>query len=125
MSTNLLRPRWDDVAATYDLSPEHFPHTKAQEAAWNAALTWHLPPPPARILGVGAGALSARRFSACDTIRDPRTVAPLPDLVRWSRRSQRDDEGGKRKAYAFAALHMSGGHGPWCGDRRRRIASFR
>jgi SAM-dependent methyltransferase len=50
-----LRHYWDEDAATYDLTPEHFPHAKAQEAAWNAALTRHLPPPPARVLDVGAG----------------------------------------------------------------------
>ena len=50
-----VRHYWDEDAATYDLSPEHFPHTMAQQAAWNAVLTRHLPPPPARALDVGAG----------------------------------------------------------------------
>ena len=50
-----LRDYWNEDAATYNLSPEHFPHTKVQQAAWNAALTRYLPPPPARILDVGAG----------------------------------------------------------------------
>ena len=50
-----LRHYWDEDAATYNLSPEHFAHTKAQEAAWSAALSRHLPPPPARVLDVGAG----------------------------------------------------------------------
>src|SRR5215208_5136837 len=50
-----LRHYWDEDAATYDLAPEHFPHTKAQEAAWSAALNRHLPPPPARVLDMGAG----------------------------------------------------------------------
>jgi hypothetical protein len=47
----------------------------------SAALIRHLPPPPVRILNVGAESLSARRFFACDAVRDPRTVALLPDLV--------------------------------------------
>jgi SAM-dependent methyltransferase len=50
-----IRDYWNKDAATYNLTPEHFPQTKAQEAAWNAALTRCLPTPPARILDVGAG----------------------------------------------------------------------
>ena len=50
-----LRDYWNEDAATYDLSSEHFPHAKAQQAAWNAALTRYLPPPPASVLDVGAG----------------------------------------------------------------------
>ncbi len=50
-----VRHYWDKDAVTYDLAPEHFPRTKGQEAAWNAALIRHLPPPPARVLDVGAG----------------------------------------------------------------------
>src|SRR5918998_1699502 len=50
-----VRQYWDQDAATYDLSPEHFPHTRAQQAAWSAVLTRHLPLPPARVLDVGAG----------------------------------------------------------------------
>ena len=48
-----VRQYWDQDAATYDLSPEHFPHTRAQQAAWSAVLTRHLPLPPARVLDVG------------------------------------------------------------------------
>lgn len=76
-----VRHRWDEGTATYNPSPEHFPHTKAQEATWNTALTRYLPPPPARISDVGVGALSARWFCACNTVRGRRTVAPSPDLV--------------------------------------------
>src|SRR5215212_10034868 len=50
-----VRRYWDVDAATYNLSPEHFPHTKAQEAAWSSALYRLLPPPPAHVLDVGAG----------------------------------------------------------------------
>ena len=50
-----VRHYWDEDAATYDLSSEHFPHTMAQQAAWNAVLVRYLPPPPARVLDVGAG----------------------------------------------------------------------
>jgi len=76
-----VRHRWDEGAATYDFSSEHLPHTKTQEATWKTALTRHLPPPAARILDMGARALSGRRFCACDTVRDPRIVAPFPDFV--------------------------------------------
>jgi hypothetical protein len=106
------------------------------------ALTWHPPPPAARILDAGAGALSARRFVGVILVLDPRGVTPLPDLVRRLRRSKaqgrllaftlnRTDiggpraEGGKRQVYAFAALLVGGVHGPWCGDRRRRVTSLR
>src|SRR5918998_3682701 len=41
-----LRQYWNEDAATYDLAPEHFPHSKAQEAAWSAALSRQLPPHP-------------------------------------------------------------------------------
>jgi SAM-dependent methyltransferase len=50
-----VRQYWDEDAATYDLVLEHFPHMKAQQAAWSAALNRHLPRPPARVLDVGAG----------------------------------------------------------------------
>jgi hypothetical protein len=59
-----VRHRWDEGAATYDLSPEHLPHTKTQEATWKAALTRHRPPSAARILDMGAGSLNGRRFCA-------------------------------------------------------------
>jgi hypothetical protein len=82
-----VRYRWDEVAATYDLFPEPFPHTRAQEAHWSVALIQHLTPLPARILDVRAEALSARRFYARDAVRDPRIVALLLDMVlRWSQR---------------------------------------
>jgi hypothetical protein len=116
-----VRHRWDEGAATHDLSPEHFPRTKAQGAAWNAALTQHLPLPPAPILGAGAGALSAPRFCACYTARDPRTEAPLPDRRFGGRGEIMKVENAR---YMLAALHMSGVHGAWCGGRRRRMASL-
>jgi hypothetical protein len=75
-----VRHRWDEGTATLDLSLQHFPHTKAQEATWNAALTRHLSSLPVRILDVGAGALSARRFCAYETVCGLRTVAHLLDL---------------------------------------------
>jgi hypothetical protein len=40
-----VRHYWDEDAATHDLSPEHFPHARTQQAAWNAVLIRHLPPP--------------------------------------------------------------------------------
>jgi SAM-dependent methyltransferase len=50
-----LRSYWDTDAATYDLAPEHVAQTAAQRAAWTAAVKRLLPPPPARVLDVGAG----------------------------------------------------------------------
>lgn len=50
-----LRRYWDEDARTYDRSPEHVAHTRSQHAAWAAALLRHLPPPPVRVMDVGAG----------------------------------------------------------------------
>ena len=50
-----LRRYWDEDARTYDRAPEHAAHTAAQRAAWLAVLRRLLPPPPARILDIGAG----------------------------------------------------------------------
>jgi hypothetical protein len=76
-----VRHRWDEGAATYDLSPGHLPHMKTQEATWNAALTRHLPLRPLVSWTWEQGALSGRRLCAYDTVRDPRIVAPLPNFV--------------------------------------------
>ncbi|MGB9281461.1 MAG: class I SAM-dependent methyltransferase [Pseudonocardiaceae bacterium] len=46
---------WDADAATYDQAAGHHPQTAIEWAAWRAALLRLLPPPPARILDVGAG----------------------------------------------------------------------
>ncbi|MGH3537336.1 MAG: class I SAM-dependent methyltransferase [Pseudonocardiaceae bacterium] len=46
---------WDADAATYDQATGHHPQTAIEWAAWRAALIRLLPPPPARILDVGAG----------------------------------------------------------------------
>jgi SAM-dependent methyltransferase len=50
-----LREFWDQDAATYDRAPGHGLTDPTEAAAWRAALLRHLPPPPARILDVGAG----------------------------------------------------------------------
>lgn len=50
-----LRSYWDTDAATFDLAPSHIAPTAAEQAAWRAVFARHLPPPPARILDVGAG----------------------------------------------------------------------
>ena len=50
-----VRAYWDADAATYDRSPGHNPTTALERAAWAAALRRLLPPPPARVLDVGAG----------------------------------------------------------------------
>lgn len=50
-----IRRYWDTDAATYDRSPSHHPSTALERASWSAALARLLPPPPARVLDVGAG----------------------------------------------------------------------
>jgi len=50
-----VRTYWDVDAATYDHSPGHHPRTALELATWAAALRRLLPPPPARVLDVGAG----------------------------------------------------------------------
>jgi hypothetical protein len=50
-----VRTYWDLDAATYDQSPGHSPRTALELAVWSAALRRLLPPPPARVLDVGAG----------------------------------------------------------------------
>ena len=51
----MLRRYWDEDAATYDLWHEHGVWSSAERAAWAGVLRRYLPPPPARILDVGAG----------------------------------------------------------------------
>ncbi len=46
---------WDADAATYDRSASHHPTTALARAAWARTLERLLPPPPARVLDVGAG----------------------------------------------------------------------
>ncbi|MHB8329189.1 MAG: class I SAM-dependent methyltransferase [Acidimicrobiales bacterium] len=50
-----IRRFWDDDAPTYDDAPGHHPRSPAVSAAWAAALTGLLPPPPSRVLDCGAG----------------------------------------------------------------------
>lgn len=50
-----LREWWDADAETYDQTASHSASDPMEAAAWRQALTRHLPPPPARILDVGAG----------------------------------------------------------------------
>jgi len=50
-----VREYWDLDAATYDRSPGHAPQTPVELAVWAATLRRLLPPPPARVLDVGAG----------------------------------------------------------------------
>ncbi|MDQ3530568.1 MAG: class I SAM-dependent methyltransferase [Actinomycetota bacterium] len=51
--TDAVRRYWDADAATYDQS--HGVGSSSERAAWAATLVRHLPPPPARVLDVGAG----------------------------------------------------------------------
>jgi SAM-dependent methyltransferase len=50
-----VRRFWDVDAKTYDRSPDHGAATPTERAAWSAVLARLLPPPPARVLDVGAG----------------------------------------------------------------------
>ena len=50
-----VRSYWDIDAATYDRSPGHNPTSALELAAWSAVLRRLLPPPPAKVLDVGAG----------------------------------------------------------------------
>jgi SAM-dependent methyltransferase len=50
-----VRSYWDIDAKTYDDSASHYPRTAAEQAAWSAVLRRLLPPPPAKVLDVGAG----------------------------------------------------------------------
>jgi len=50
-----VREYWDLDAATYDSSLGHNPQTHLELAVWAATLRRQLPPPPARVLDVGAG----------------------------------------------------------------------
>jgi len=50
-----IRRWWNEDAATYDDTPSHAVTDPVEAAAWRAALLRHLPPPPARVLDVGAG----------------------------------------------------------------------
>lgn len=50
-----IRQFWDADAATYDHSASHHPSTALARAAWARTLERLLPPPPTRVLDVGAG----------------------------------------------------------------------
>lgn len=50
-----IRRFWDIDAHSYDHDPGHHPVSPLELAAWRAAFTGLLPPPPARVLDVGAG----------------------------------------------------------------------
>lgn len=69
-----VREFWDRDAATYDRSATHWPQTTAEQAAWTGLLDRALPPPPARVLDVGAGtgflALPAARLGHDVTAMD-------------------------------------------------------
>lgn len=51
----MIRSYWNADAATYDRAPGHEPRRLVERAAWLAAMANLLPPPPARVLDVGAG----------------------------------------------------------------------
>ncbi len=69
-----VRRFWDVDAETYDRSPGHGAATPTERAAWSAALSRLLPPPPARVLDVGAGtgflSLAAARLGHSVTALD-------------------------------------------------------
>jgi SAM-dependent methyltransferase len=53
--TGEIREFWDEDAAVYDSSPEHYPRRPQEQAAWAGALRRLLPEPPAAVLDAGAG----------------------------------------------------------------------
>lgn len=57
MSTahDAIRDFWDVDAQTYDQAGDHHPRSAVELAAWRATFLRLLPPPPARVLDVGAG----------------------------------------------------------------------
>jgi SAM-dependent methyltransferase len=59
-----IRRWWDEDAATYDDTPSHAATDPVEAAAWRAALLRFLPPPPARVLDVGAGTGSMTMLAA-------------------------------------------------------------
>lgn len=69
-----IRRFWDADAATYEQGGDHRMSSPAEQAAWSAALARHLPPPPARVLDVGAGtgfvSLTAARLGHAVTALD-------------------------------------------------------
>lgn len=50
-----VRDYWHEDSASYDDAVSHNPRSPAVRAAWAASLRHLLPPPPARVLDVGAG----------------------------------------------------------------------
>src|SRR5438046_9668449 len=50
-----LQEWWNADAEVYDRTASHSASEPVERAAWRAALLRHLPPPPARVLDVGAG----------------------------------------------------------------------
>lgn len=50
-----LRAFWDTDAATYDDTPNHAVADPVEAAVWRSLMIRLLPPPPARVLDVGAG----------------------------------------------------------------------
>ncbi len=59
-----IREWWDADAAVYDHSPSHAASDPVEAAAWRAAIATALPPPPARVLDVGAGTGSMTLLAA-------------------------------------------------------------
>ena len=50
-----VRHYWDADSVVYDDVPYHHPTGAGEQAAWTAALSELLPPPPSRVLDCGAG----------------------------------------------------------------------
>jgi ubiquinone/menaquinone biosynthesis C-methylase UbiE len=59
-----LRDWWDEDAEGYDVSVGHAMSDPVEAAAWADALRAFLPPPPARVLDVGAGTGSLALLAA-------------------------------------------------------------
>jgi len=61
---DLIREYWDRDADVYDRTLSHSVSHPAEAAVWRAVLARYLPPPPARVLDVGAGTGSISLLAA-------------------------------------------------------------
>lgn len=80
-----VRSFWDADAATYDRSAGHHPRSAVELAAWSAVIRRLLPPPPARVLDVGAGTgflsllLAQQRYTVTALDLSPEMLARLAE----------------------------------------------
>ena len=86
-----LRAFWDADAATYDHSPSHAATDPVEAAAWRTALARYLPPPPARVLDVGAGT-GAMALLAAELGHDVTALDLSPGMLAHAERKAGEQE---------------------------------